>query len=272
MANCCYERYCLLNPFCKCCFRYCKAITLEIIMLISQLICSILLIVGKAEIPWKVYNDDSILFRYCYRNSSISSSKIRKILKGFYTAGLITGLLKLAFFIIVFIFRLIKIINGAANTVVLVFCYIIYHLDNLGSGLLVISLIIIISDFSKIYTDSKHLIDYYGEYPAVLLVLIICALCDIFVQIPFMTDIQLIRFKTDLSYDEYKNQKKLEEQQQQQQINIQINNTADPILNNLPQGENPTTQNNSAMINETNKGLIVPPNQNNYDQQKPQNQ
>ena len=112
------------------------------------------------------------------------------------------------------------------------------------------------------------MIDYYGEYPAVLVVLIICALCDIFVQIPFMTDIQLIRFKTDLSYDEYKNQKKLEEQQQQ--INIQINNTA--ILNNLPQGENPTTQNNSAMINETNKGLIVPPNQNNYDQQKPQNQ
>ena len=269
MANCCYKRYCLLNPLCKCCFRYTKPTCLEIIMLISQIICSIFLIVGKAEIPWKLYDDDSILFLYCYKNSSISPSKIRKILKGFYTAGLITGIIKLAFFFIIFIFRLIKIINGAVNTFVLVFCYIIFCIDNLGAILLIVSLCIIISNFSKIYKDSRHFIDYYEEYPIVLVVLIICALCDIFVQIPFIIDIQIIRFKTDLSYGDYKNQKNQE--QQPLPINIIIDNTRYPIQNNLSPGENPS-QNNLAMINETNKDLTVPPNHNNNEQQKPQNQ
>lgn len=270
MANCCYKRYCLLNPFFKCCFRYTKPTCLEIIMLISQIICSIFLIVGKAEIPWKLYDDDSILFLYCYRNSSISSSKIRKILKAFYNASLTTGIIKLAFFFIIFIFRLIKIINGAVNTFVLVFCYIIFYIDNIGAMLLAVSLCIIISDFNKIYTDSNHYIDYYEKYPIVLVVLIICALCDIFVQIPFMIDIQIIRFKTDLSYGDYKNQ--INQVQQPQPINVIIDNTTYPIQNNLHQGENPIIQNNLAMINETRKDMIVPQNLNNNEQQKPQNQ
>lgn len=270
MTNCCYKRYCLLNPVCKCCFRYTKPTCLEIIMLVSQIICSILLIVGKAEIPWKLYDDDSILFLYCYKSNSISPSKIRKILKSFYTAGLITGIIKLAFFVIIFIFRLIKIINGAVNTFVLVFCYIIFYIDNIGAMLLVASLCIIISDFNKIYTDSYHIIDYFEKYPIVLVVLIICALCDIFVQIPFMIDIQIIRFKTDLSYGDYKNQ--IKQVPQQQPINVIIDNTTYPMQNNLPQGENPTIQNNLAMINETRKDMIVPPNPNNNEQQKPQNQ
>ena len=196
--------------------------------------------------------------------------KNKEILKSFYTAGLITGIIKLAFFVIIFIFRLIKIINGAVNTFVLVFCYIIFYIDNIGAMLLAVSLCIIISDFSKIYTDSKHYIDYYEKYPIVLVVLIICALCDIFVQIPFMIDIQIIRFKTDLSYGDYKNQ--INQVPQQQPINVIIDNTTYPIQNNLPQGENPTIQNNLAMINETRKDMIVPPNPNNNEQQKPQNQ
>ena len=136
--------------------------------------------------------------------------------------------------------------------------------------LLAVSLCIIISDFSKIYSDSKHYIDYYEKYPIVLVVLIICALCDIFVQIPFMIDIQIIRFKTDLSYGDYKNQ--IKQVPQQQPINVIIDNTTYPMQNNLPQGENPTIQNNLAMINETRKDMIVPPNPNNNEQQKPQNQ
>ena len=268
MTNCCYERYVLLNPRCKCCFRNTKPTCLEIILLISQIICVISLIYGKAEIPWKLYDDGSILFLYCYKNSSLSGEKIRKILKAFYNVGLATGIIKLVFFFIIFLFRLIKIINGAINRVVLVFCYIIYYIDNIGCCLLVIALIIIISDFTKIYSDSNHMIDYFEEYPDVLVVLIICFLCDIFVQIPFMIDIQIIRFKTDLSYGEYKNQKQLE----QQQNNIQIYNATNTNLNVLPQGENLTPQNNLAMLNENKKDMTVPPNQNNNGQQKPQNQ
>ena len=128
MGNCCYQRYCLLNPYCKC-------IILEIIYFLCKLICVIFAIWGKAKFPQELYpngNKDKNVYsgynnKYFYVN--------RKYLKIFYNIGFITGIIKLAFFLTILILRLTKIINGKLNIIVLIFCYIIYHVDNIGLSL-----------------------------------------------------------------------------------------------------------------------------------------
>ena len=84
-----------------------------------------------------------------------------------------------------------------------------------------------------------------------------------------MVDIQLIRFKTDLSYDEYKNQKT---ENHENQVIIYADKTT-INANNTPQGENITNQDNLEKINETQIKMEVPnQNQNNInEQQNPQN-
>ena len=77
-----------------------------------------------------------------------------------------------------------------------------------------------------------------------------------------MVDIQLIRFKTDLSYDEYKKQK-TEDQVVINPITTTVN------ANNTPQGEYITNQDNLGKINETQFKLEIPiQNQNNINVQQ----
>lgn len=269
MGNCCYQRYCLLNPYFKCCFRYMLPITLEITYFICKLICVIFAIWGKAKFPWELYpNGDEDKYEYRGYNNKYFYAN-RKYLKIFYNIGFITGIIKLAFFLAILILRLTKLINGKINIIVLIFCYIIFHVDNIGLCLFLISIIIIISDFSKIHSDSHSTINLFNEYPAVLAVFIVYGIFDIGTQIPFMVDIQLIRFKTDLSYDEYKKQKT--ENHENQIIIIADKTTINP--NNTPQGENITNQDNLGKINETQIKMEVPnQNQNNINErQNPQN-
>ena len=224
MANCCYERFVLLNPHTKCCFRYQKPICLEFTYFLCQIIAVIFLIWGKIKIPWEIYKK---------RDSDV------------------------------------KLINGLINRIVLIFCYIIYNIDNIGSGLLLIALILILYDFSKIYSDSHKLVNPFEEYPAVLTVFCVNGACEIVIQIPFMVDIQLIRFKTELSYDEYK----MQNQGNIIQIRNEINDTMAKNINNAPQGENITVQNNLQNLNGTEMNMINPIAQKNInDQQNPQNQ
>ena len=100
MANCCYERYVLLNPHIKCCFRYRKPICLEFTYFLCQIIAVIFLIWGKIKIPWEIYKK---------RDSDVIDSDFdfnRPYLKVFYTIGFITGIIKLAFFFNYFNFKI----------------------------------------------------------------------------------------------------------------------------------------------------------------------
>ena len=269
MANCCYERYCLLNPRFKCCYRNIKPIVLEIIYLIGQIIVVIFLIWGKADIPWKLYrkSDSDVIILI---DDGINYNK--PYLKVFYTIGFITGIIKLAFFVIILILRIIKLINGAINIIVLIFCYIIYHIDNIGACLINIALIIIIVDFAKIYSDYGEYINPFEKYPAVLSVFIVNTIFEIAIQLPFQIDIQLIRFKTDLSYGEYKNQNQV----MNVQINNGINDINDTMVQNIKNGaqeEHITVQNNLNNLNGTQNQMNIPSTTQNINgQQNPQNQ
>lgn len=266
MANCCYERFVLLNPRIKCCFRYRKPICLEFTYFLCQIIAVIFLVWGKIEIPWEIYKkrDSDVIILI---DSNIDFNK--PYLKVFYTIGFITGIIKLAFFLIILILRLTKLINGLINRIVLIFCYNIYHIDNIGSALLNVALILIIYDFTEIYSDSHELINPFKKYPAVLTVFCVNVTCEIVIQIPFMVDIQLIRFKTELSYDEYK----MQNQGNIIQIRNEINDTMAQNINNAPQGENITVQNNLQNLNGTQMNMTNPIAQKNInDQQNPQNQ
>ena len=269
MTNCCFERCCLLNPPLKCCFRNCKPIILEIIYFIGQLISVIFLIWGKAKIPWDLYKkSDNVVVLI---DNGVDSNK--PYLKVLYNIGFITAIIKLAFFFIILIFRIAKLINGVLNTLILIFCYIIYYVDSIGASLLTIAIIIIVSDFTKTYSDSHHLIDPFKMYPVVLWVFIVNVICQFLIQIPFQVDIQLIRFKTDLSYDEYKKQNPKTDVQNKNEIENKIENTSIENTNNVTQGENITPQNNIENSNETQNKIAIPPIQQNINgQQKPQNQ
>lgn len=224
---------------------------------------------GKADIPWKLYrkSDSDVIILI---DDGINYNK--PYLKVFYTIGFITGIIKLAFFLIILILRIIKLINGAINIFVLIFCYIIYHIDNIGACLINIALIIIIVDFAKIYSDYGEFINPFEKYPAVLSVFIVNTIFEIAIQLPFQIDIQLIRFKTDLSYGEYKNQNQV----MNVQINNGINDINDTIVQNIKNGaqeEHITVQNNLNNLNGTQNQMNIPSTTQNINgQQNPQNQ
>jgi hypothetical protein len=269
MANCCYKRFCLLNPWFKCCFRYYKPITLEIIYFTSQLISVIFLIWGKVKFPWELYPEDKDkTYEYPINNNNKKYFTVeRKYLKLLYNIGFIIEIITLAFFLTILILRLTKLINGVINIIIIIFCYIIHYGEGIGGTLLLISIIIIIDDFAKLHSDYKY-INLFKEYPVVLWVFIVYGIFQTISHIPFLVDLQLIRFNTDLSYDEYKKQNRENE--------VKIKNTNETLginINNMIQGENPTTTNILENRNEIqNKTNIPKQMQNNInEQQNPQN-
>ena len=95
---------------------------------------------------------------------------------------------------------------------------------------------------------------------------------EIAIQLPFQIDIQLIRFKTDLSYGEYKNQNQV----MNVQINNGINDINDTMVQNIKNGaqeEHITVQNNLNNLNGTQNRMNIPSTTQNINgQQNPQNQ
>ena len=173
-----------------------------------------------------------------------------------------------------FVICLVLAIVGHSSSlfIVLIFCYIIYHIDNIGACLINIALIIIIVDFAKIYSDYGEYINPFEKYPAVLSVFIVNTIFEIAIQLPFQIDIQLIRFKTDLSYGEYKNQNQV----MNVQINNGINDINDTMVQNIKNGaqeEHITVQNNLNNLNGTQNQMNIPSTTQNINgQQNPQNQ
>ena len=236
MTNCCFEWCCLLNPPLKCGLGKFKPISLECIYINFQIILVFFLYLGKIGLPFYLH----------YR-----------VVKIIYVINFITSIIKLVFFIIILILRIAKVINDSLNLIVLLFCYIIYYMDN--------TLLSIISEI--LLWDELNSSKEFKEYIAIPLLIISTTVFSNIISLAFETDIQLIRFKTDLSYDEY------EEQNKGNEVRIINNETqANIILNDLPKSLTDTNQNNLQNISELEKNINVgPPQQNVIQSQIPQN-
>lgn len=260
MVNCCFKRCCLLNPPLKCCYRHFKAIVLETICFILQLIMVAFYIWGLVKFPFGLYkkNQENIL--------TIHHVDIHKpYLKIFIIIDFIVQVLKLLLFLFLIILRISKLINGEINRKVLVLCYIIYYLENVSFFLGTFSMINMITDFAKANGVSKHLINLYKVYPVVLGVFVVHTFCHFACMTPYQVDIQLIRNKTDLSYEEYKKQNPTKDVQ----IKNDIEESAINNLDNPPQ-HIASPSNIQALNGMENKDTILPT-LNIKEQQTPQN-
>ena len=147
---------------------------------------------------------------------------------------MITSIIRLVFFITILLLRIFKAINGPINTLVLILCYIIYWVDGLGGGI-----VILVTEFILLFDladkKAKYKYNLFKSYPAVYIVFIGFVICEGVYEMPFGIDIQLIRFKKDLNYYEYQQQQKEKEDDKKknenpnngynfQDTNININN------------------------------------------------
>ena len=248
MGNCCYKRICLLDPYWKCCYKYLRPIPLEIIYIIGKLISFIFLIWGISKIPWSFIQYDK------------ENKKLKTVIKALYIVGFITSIIKLVFFIIILLLRIFKAINGSLNKLVLIFCYIIFWVDHFGEILVIASLASILGEFVRI--KENYQLNLIRTYPVVYVVFIGFYITGYLHTVPFQVDIQLIRFKTDLSYDEYKqSDKEIKEKKNDTTYSLQVNN----------KNEN---EQNLETINEiqiNNKNVLPLQQNNNIQPQNPQN-